>query len=165
MWRFKVNVQGISMVLVSNSSIFTLIWGRFPFWLHNMFQWGWNHQLDLNWLYDYITYMTIHTRVFLSTTADLCFWKSSCRVSKTRNAWRIHVWYTYMRLTCHSKHGHTCGSSRVPPQCSPVQAIRSYNPAPVDMENIPFSHRFIDNRWCRISSINSIKGLFSTIIP
>ena len=26
--------------------IFTLIWGRFPFWLYNIFQMGWNHQLD-----------------------------------------------------------------------------------------------------------------------
>ena len=29
------------------------------------------------------------------------------------------------------------------------------NPAPVNMENIPFSLGFIDNRWCRISYINS----------
>ena len=26
--------------------IFTPIWGRFPFWLSNIFQMGWNHQLD-----------------------------------------------------------------------------------------------------------------------
>ena len=27
--------------------IFTPTWGRFPFWLYNIFQMGWNHQLDM----------------------------------------------------------------------------------------------------------------------
>ncbi len=28
--------------------IFTPIWGRFPFWLYNIFQLGWNHQLVIH---------------------------------------------------------------------------------------------------------------------
>ena len=37
------------------------------------------------------------------------------------------------------------------------------NPAPVDMEKIPFSLGFIDNKWCRISSINSITLWYSPV--
>ena len=34
----------VCWLVVSNIFIFTPIWGRFPIWLYNIFQMGWNHQ-------------------------------------------------------------------------------------------------------------------------
>ena len=39
--------MGISRWWFQIFFIFTPIWGRFPFWLYNIFQMGWNHQLGI----------------------------------------------------------------------------------------------------------------------
>ena len=48
-WLFishKVRPWMENYVVVSSISIFIPTWGRFPFWLYNIFQMGWNHQLE-----------------------------------------------------------------------------------------------------------------------
>ena len=162
------------MVLVSNSSIFTLIWGRFPFWRHNIFQWGWNHQLDLNWLYDYITIYNLndytYTCFFCPLQLIFVFGNPVVESAKqiTHDGFMYGI-FTYVWLVIVNMDIHVEVSGCPPPNAPPCKqsgpTVDGRNPAPVDMENIPFSQRLIDNRWCRISSINSIKGLFSTIIP
>ena len=51
--------------------IFTPIWGRFLIWLYNIFQRGWNHQLD--WMLG-CTSFTLITRALRKTPTGLDAW-------------------------------------------------------------------------------------------
>ena len=56
--------------------MFIPIWGRFPFWLYNIFQMGWNHQLVVHHCFKGpICFLYCHFNVFLHLRPLKRWWK------------------------------------------------------------------------------------------